>query len=815
MVGKRLMSLIFVLVALGTIPVEAQTSSTGESKSILGRIDQFGQNLLGGIFGDEHKAEGQVNAAVEPSQPASRWNDETQLQVGTSRQQQTALQASQRQPGTATEADISMTPRAGSIMNVRPRPSLVTPQAGLPSETSSAQRSAYGTSMETDMQTPTTAGQVSARAGITYRQGSTATSPASQGYVLRQELAGTSNPAQRPLHQRLSTMRDSAFGSPPAEEQAVSQGSAPMTTAQRPSTVQQSATADPPVTRQSEQLVIAQPASVGHGVPTPAIRRPEGEPKVSEPTPARPRPSSLVGSTPAEPRSSSLIGSTPVPDQRQSDAGQQNGMLFTQRSPVLSVETFGPRTISIGKESSYRVQMQNSSDVPAEEMVVFIQLPPWADVLGAEASAGATQLPAAGTNDGSFLWRIGHLGARTSERLTLRLVPRESRPFDLAVRWEYQPVSQQAMIEVQEPKLEMLLDGPREVYFGQRETYKLRLKNTGSGPADNVTITLLPVGTSSNQPVSHRLGTVDAGGEKIVEVELTARQPGNLTVQVEVRGEGGVVADLTEKILVRRAELQLAATGPQMRFVGSEVVYDLRVTNPGNAPAKNIKLSVAVPAGAKYISGIDGGRLEGNETRINWIVPLLEAGSEEAYQVRVGLGLPGTNRLELVATADDALTGSAETLTQVEAMADLAMSVEDPPAPVPVGSDTVYQLRVRNRGTKAAENIEVIAYFSRGIEPVSADGGAHRIGPGQVVFTPIASLAAGGEMVFSIHARAEQPGNHVFRAEMHCKPLDTRLVREETTHFYQDGSVMAGRPAAGSVNTADRRAAAAETVQPD
>ena len=490
-------------------------------------------------------------------------------------------------------------------------------------------------------------------------------------------------------------------------------------------------------------------------------------------------------------------------------------MLFTQRSPVLSVETFGPRTIAIGKESSYRVQMQNSGDVPADEVVVFIQLPPWADVLGAEASTGATQLPAAGTNDGPFLWRIGHLGARTSERLTLRLVPRQSRPFDLAVRWEYQPVSQQTMIEVQEPKLEMLLDGPREVYYGQRETYKLRLKNTGSGPAENVMITLLPVGAGSNQPVSHRLGTVDAGGEKIVEVELTARQTGSITVQVEVRGEGGAVADLTEKILVRRAELQLAASGPQMRFVGSEVVYDLRVTNPGNAPAKNVKLSVAVPAGAKYLSGIDGGRLEANGTRINWIVPTLEAGSEEAYQVRVGLGLPGTNRLELVATADDALTASTETLTQVEAMADLAMTVEDPPAPVPVGSDTVYQLRVRNRGTKAAENVEVIAYFSRGIEPVSADGGAHRIGPGQVVFTPIASLAAGGEMVFSIRARAEQPGNHVFRAEMHCKSLDTRLVREETTHFYQDGSAVAGKPAAGSVNTAERRAAAAENVQPD
>ena len=501
--------------------------------------------------------------------------------------------------------------------------------------------------------------------------------------------------------------------------------------------------------------------------------------------------------------------STPAVHSRP-EAGRSEGILFSQRGPVLSVETSGPRTISIGKESAYRVTIQNSGEVGADEVVVFVQLPAWADILGAEASTGATQLPTPAANEGAFVWRVGHLDAQTNERLTLRLVPRESRPFDLAVRWEYQPLSQQTMIEVQEPKLELQLEGPREVHHGQQETYKLRIRNTGNGPAENVMITLLPIGAGSNQPVSHRLGSLIAAEEKIVEVELTARQTGDITVQVDVQGEGGIHAELVEKILVRRAELQLEVAGPQMRFVGSEVVYDLRIMNRGNAPAKNIKLSAAVPAGAKYVSGIDGGRLEANGTRINWVVPALEAGAEERYRMRVAIGLPGTNRLELIATADDSLTASAETLTRVEAMADLAMDVEDPSAPVPVGSEATYQVRIHNRGTKAAENVEVIAYFSRGIEPISAEGGAHRLGPGQVVFTPIASLAADSEMVFSIRARAEQPGNHVFRAEMHCKPLDSRLVREETTHFYQDGSVMAGGSDAGGMNTADRRAAASE-----
>ena len=488
-------------------------------------------------------------------------------------------------------------------------------------------------------------------------------------------------------------------------------------------------------------------------------------------------------------------------------------MLFAQKGPILHVETFGPRTISIGKESAYRVSIQNTGDVSAEEVAVFIVLPAWADVVGAEASAGATQLPNADSEESKFLWKLDRLAARSNERLTMRIIPRQSRPFDLAVRWEYSPRSQQALIEVQEPKLELQLEGPREVHYGQAETYKLRLQNTGDGPAENVMMNLFPMEAGDGSPVSHRVGLLGPGEQRNIEIELTARQTGNVTVRVAAQGDGGLEAEVAETVLVRRAELQLAVSGPQLRFVGSEVTYDLRIANTGNAPARNIELSAAVPAGLQYLAGIEGAQLDPDGTRIHWALPLLEPGAETTYQMRARLGLPGTNRLELAAQADDALTASAEALTRVEAMADLAMEVEDPGAPVPVGSDVVYKLRVRNRGTKAAENVEIVAYFSRGIEPVSAEGGAHRIGPGQVIFSPLASLAAGGELVLAIRARAEQAGNHIFRAEIHCKPLDTRLVREETTHFYQDGAAgLAADSKPETVNTADRRAATGERV---
>ena len=70
---------------------------------------------------------------------------------------------------------------------------------------------------------------------------------------------------------------------------------------------------------------------------------------------------------------------------------------------------------------------------------------------------------------------------------------------------------------------------------------------------------------------------------------------------------------------------------------------------------------------------------------------------------------------------------------------------------------------------------------------ISADGQPHRIGPGQVVFTRIPAIPPASELVLKVKAKAAVAGNHVFRAEVHCKTMGIRLVGEQVTHYYQDG----------------------------
>ncbi len=505
-----------------------------------------------------------------------------------------------------------------------------------------------------------------------------------------------------------------------------------------------------------------------------------------------------------------MTRTSPTPATRRRSSGR---VLIARKSPALSVQTLGPERITVGKESAYEVVVENSGQVAADDVSVRIGLPPWADVLAAEASTGATQSMHTQQEGNQFQWKVGRLEARSQQRLTLRIVPRQRRPIDLAVSWNYNPVVSQTVIEVEEPSLEISLHGPRELLFGKKDIYRLELENTGNGAAEDVLITLQPIGSSGAQPVRHRLGTIAAGEKSVIELEITARQAGQLTVQVKAEGGNGVQAELSESILVRRGHLQLEVDGPAVQYVGTEASYTVHATNDGNAAAENVEIVAELPEGARYLAHDNNGILSENKDAVTWQVSSFAPGEQLDLTVKCRLGKAGESRLQVSGAADTGLEASASAATKVEAIADLVLDVEDPAGPVAVGDEATYQLTIQNRGTKHADAVDVVVFFSHGIEPVGAEGATYKLAPGQVVFDPIPSVPAGEEVTLTIKARGEKPGNHIFRAEVHCKPLGTRLLSEETTRFYQGGPISR-REKRGQPEVASRRATGQPTPAP-
>lgn len=462
-------------------------------------------------------------------------------------------------------------------------------------------------------------------------------------------------------------------------------------------------------------------------------------------------------------------------------------VLASNQTPVLNVDIRGPKQILVGRESLYRVRLQNQSDVPADGVVATVRIPSGAEVVNTSATQGSVQAGRDPQSAGQLQWHLAHLDRRAGETLEVRLIPRESKPLELGVSWTLAPVGSRAVVEVQEAKLNLEIAGPNEVLFNKPQKFKLTLSNPGTGAAENIKIDLVPPGGGADKVISHPLGSLAAGASQTVEVELTARDAGKMAIKAVASADGGLKSESAKEVFCRKPELALDWRGPATKFAGTMATYFIRVRNPGTAPTDSVTVRATLPEGAEFTSASEGQTYDAAHREVAWRIGTLNPGDDNYMELKCVLKSAGKNTLNVSATsATGDLTDKKVAETNVVAIADLKLDVTDPSGPVAIGTQAVYEIHVRNRGANAAKDINVVALFSEGIEPEQADGGSSTVADGRVTFKPIDELPAGREVVLKIRAHAVQPGTHVFRAEVVCRDLDTKLVSEETTRFYAD-----------------------------
>jgi len=469
--------------------------------------------------------------------------------------------------------------------------------------------------------------------------------------------------------------------------------------------------------------------------------------------------------------------------------------LFEASGPSVAVSTSGPRTAVVGKPSVYTVNVVNMSQVGAKNLSVNVVLPSWAEIGDLKSTIG-TALPqqdraVAGESEGNAVWKISELAAGQTGQLRLTVIPRQNRPIDLMVRWNVAPIVSSAQIEVLQPRLEMSLAGPTDVQYGDTKIYKIQLVNSGTGDAENVVIRLSPT-SPGQQPSEAPIGLLAAGEKKTIEIELTAQQAGILEIHAEATADGGLTAQVDEQVMVRRAKLAAALQGPAVKYAGTVATYRMQLGNTGDALADKVAATLTLPAGSKFISATPNAEFDEQTSAVRWSLDPVQASGRLELEVKCVLMTAGINEIRFSAEAAGDVVVSKAGNTQVEALADLKLIINDPTGPIAVGEEAVYEVHIINRGTKAARDINAVAFFSPGIEPTSVTGGKGTVQPGQIVFDPINRLEAGQEIVFKITARAQLAKNHVFRVEIDCTDPETRLVNEETTRFYSAAPAGSG-----------------------
>ncbi len=358
--------------------------------------------------------------------------------------------------------------------------------------------------------------------------------------------------------------------------------------------------------------------------------------------------------------------------------------------PRLAISATCIDVCRTGEDCVFQIQVTNSGSGPAKNLVLraemsggllFAQSPQ----LGAKLETTLESLPAGSTKTLSLPLNATKAGLQSCQ-------------FTVSATG-CDPVSTKATVNVVEPQLHIKQTGPATCLVRSEPTYEITLSNPGTAATEPITLhAVLPEGfdfleatdsgsfNPTTRATSWKLSGLPAGATKTVALKLRAVAAGDVSlrsvaVAAPERGLGvaapesavpvGATAPLAKpasRMLEAKAETPIKCEGvPAVRFevkdiedpilVGSDAVYEIRVTNQGTGACTNVQLIAAMSEGTTF-SGANGPtnvKAQG-QTLIFEAIPKLGVKEEMVYTVRVRGNTEGDHRFRVQLTCDQVRT---------------------------------------------------------------------------------------------------------------------------------------------------------------
>jgi uncharacterized repeat protein (TIGR01451 family) len=470
-----------------------------------------------------------------------------------------------------------------------------------------------------------------------------------------------------------------------------------------------------------------------------------------------------------------------LPAKPASDAARRDESSSGPQVSHVTVELIGPATASFGRPADYELVLKNEGASQVENVRVEAELPAAAEFVAAN--------PPCEVDEGTATWLIDKFPGGQERRVKFQLKPMEEGSLECHAMVTCMMLTG-VQTTVTRPQVQLTMTGPREVALGQTAVFTLRVTNPGSGEATNVLVRdIVPAGFvhPAGDEIEYELGTLPSGEVREIKLELAARGAGAQKNYAQVMADGGLRHAAELPIRVLEPQLAVTKTGPKKRYLERPATYSIEVTNPGSAAASRISVIDEVPDGLVLVQATEEGVISPDKKSVRWALDQLEPGESRTLNITVRPISTGEFVTQTVATAEGGLRAETQSSTVVEGVCNLYLELIGANGTIEVGSETIYEVRVINRGTQAATNVVVQAVAPQGMTPLEAEGPVdHEISGREIVFEPIERLAPRADAGFQIRVRGDRAGDMRFSVEVHCDQLDRSLKKEESTRVYAD-----------------------------
>jgi uncharacterized repeat protein (TIGR01451 family) len=306
--------------------------------------------------------------------------------------------------------------------------------------------------------------------------------------------------------------------------------------------------------------------------------------------------------------------------------------------------------------------------------------------------------------------------------------------------------------------------------------------------ANNVSVeALIPKGLEHprGEKLSMDVGSLGPGEARTVRLALSAVAGGKFQVHVTAHADSDLLQTASTEVVVVAPSIKLAVDGPTLRYIGRNAAYVLTVANDGAAPSNNVRAVHKVPEGFRFVRAEKGGKYDESTDSVSWFIGRLEPGQSASVKVELAPTKLGTFVHRAGAVSEQGARSEAECETVVDGTAAVQMEIVEQADPVEVGSEMVYEIRLKNAGSKAATNVGISCEMANAVQLIAAKGPTESLSEnGLVVFKSLPTLAAGKTAVYRVHVKGSVEGNHRFRVRLASDSITEPLISEEVTKFY-------------------------------
>ncbi len=447
-------------------------------------------------------------------------------------------------------------------------------------------------------------------------------------------------------------------------------------------------------------------------------------------------------------------------------------------APAVQTQIIAPRFINVNQTAQLQLQVENVGNVDISDVKLTAILPQHARFVS--STPQPTQ-----TNGNEYEFVVTNLAAHKRQFIRLDVIPTTKMPLDIST--SVQIVStQHVAVKVQQPILDVQVDGPSLVQTGQTFKNIIRVKNVGDGYAEKILLhpSRPEAIVESTPPQRVYLEKLGPGQEVHFEVFSFARDIGNVEMGFEVTAEGAESRSINKTIDIQQPELQVLAVGPNKNFINHDGIYTIQLENTSQVNINDVRVELFIPEGLHINTISRQASVDQKKGMLVWTFNQFADSQRELIQFRASAVEEGNQVCRIVVHTKEMPAKEFKLTTEVASRADVNISLSDAGGPVGIGNKMEFIVELKNQGGRDSNQAQVIVDLPPGLTPEGQQGYLINDSQNQILFQNI-MIPANHTVTLRFTCVAVAQGDHIVRGTLQLEGSTQGISAEDSVFVFE------------------------------